>query len=108
MEASPRDQNHIPALILESSSSPGVVISAKGDELTGRLLVDLTGGGTGSVIFYTPTGNVDGINAVFTVLGEPSSVVSDGATYFDGAGYTYAALSITMQIPPSGFIRYTL
>jgi hypothetical protein len=49
MEASPRDQNHIPALVLESSTSSGTVLSAKGDEITGRLLVDASGGGSGTV-----------------------------------------------------------
>lgn len=39
MEA-PRDQNFIPTVLLESSTSPGVVFPAQGDQITGRLLVD--------------------------------------------------------------------
>jgi len=63
------------------------------------------GGGSGWTV-ATPTGTVDSSNASFTVTAEPKCVISDGMTYFDGAGYTYAALSITLDIPPSSFIRY--
>ena len=37
----------------------------------------------------------------FTVSAEPTYIVSDGATYYDGAGYSYAALTVTMTVPPS-------
>jgi hypothetical protein len=53
----------------------------------------------------TPTGDVNSVNQVFTVTNEPNYVVSDGATYFDGAGYTYSSLTITMDSPPSQYIR---
>lgn len=58
-----------------------------------------------SLTVETPTGTVDASNASFTVTAEPLWVVSDGIIYFNGAGYTYAALSITMEVPPSQFIR---
>lgn len=67
------------------------------------------GGGSstgGSSTPLIPTGDVNAMNAVFGVVSEPSSVVADGITYFDGAGYTYASLTITMDIPPSQYIRY--
>ncbi len=48
MADSPRDNNHIPAILLESSTSPGTVITAKGDQITGRLLVDIASA-TGTV-----------------------------------------------------------
>lgn len=44
----PRDQNHVPSMLLESSSTPGLTITAKGDEVTGRLLVD-SAAGSGTV-----------------------------------------------------------
>lgn len=65
---------------------------------------DLTSGGSGITV-ETPAGTVDGSNTAFTVTAEPKWVVSDGITYFDGLGYTYAALNITMDIPPSYGIR---
>lgn len=56
-------------------------------------------------VVSTPTGTVDGSNSVFTVTAEPKWVVSDGIVLFDGLGYTYSALSITLDIPPSYGIR---
>lgn len=58
-----------------------------------------------SITVETPVGTVDGVNTVFTVSAEPKWVVSDGITIFSGAGYTYLALSITMDLAPSSFIR---
>jgi hypothetical protein len=54
----------------------------------------------------TPTGAVNGVNASFVVASRPSSVISDGITYFENSGYTYAALTITLDVPPSQYIRY--
>lgn len=54
----------------------------------------------------TPTGSVNGSNITYTVTNEPVYVVADGTTYFDGAGYTYSALSIVMANAPAAFIRY--
>lgn len=74
----------------------------------------LTGNGTpssplgvvgGGVTVETPVGTVNAVNTIFTVTAEPKWVVSDSATYFNGAGYTYAALTITLDIPPSQYIR---
>lgn len=65
--------------------------------------------GTGSGSGYTkdtPTGDVDSSNTTYTVVAEPAFVVADGITYFDGAGYTYSALSIEMDNPPTQYIRY--
>lgn len=62
----------------------------------------------GAVMYYTPTGTVNGLNASFGVTARPTSVISDGIQYFEDAGYSYAALIITMDIPPSSYIRYTL
>lgn len=65
----------------------------------------LTFSGGGSTTPETPPETVNASNTVFTVSAEPKWVVSDGVTYFDGAGYTYAALSITMDVAPSQYIR---
>lgn len=60
----------------------------------------------GSSTPLTPTGTVDSVNTVFGVASQPSSVVADGITYFEGFGYTYLALNITMAAAPSQYIRY--
>lgn len=43
-----RDQNFVPNMLMESSSTPGLTLNVKGDEITGRLLVD-TASGSGTV-----------------------------------------------------------
>lgn len=63
------------------------------------------GGGGGGVTFETPTGTVNSTNTVFTVTNVPAYVVSDGVTYFENSGYTRSSLTITMDVPPTSFIR---
>lgn len=70
----------------------------------GRKIINVTASGGGTV--STPVGDVDSSNTSFTVTAEPKWVVADGITYYDGAGYTYAALTITMDIAPSQYVRY--
>lgn len=69
----------------------------------GTVTVNATAGS--GVTVETPTGSVNGSNASFTVSDVPKWVVADGITYFDGAGYTYGALTITMDVAPSQYIR---
>ena len=61
--------------------------------------------GSGGITVETPIGTVNGSNATFTVSDVPQYIVADGITYFDGAGYTYGALSITLDVAPSQYIR---
>lgn len=70
----------------------------------GVVTVNATAGG-GGVTVETPVGSVNASNATFTVSDVPQWVVADGITYFDGAGYSYGALSITMDVAPSQYIR---
>jgi hypothetical protein len=89
--------------------TPGTNITITGSGTSGSPYnISSTGGGVGSVIFYTPTGVVNASNAVFGVIADPSSVISDGIVYFEGQGFTYSAPNITLTIPPSEYIRYTL
>jgi hypothetical protein len=64
----------------------------------GTTTISSTGGSSTPLL---ATGVVNGVNAVFGVTARPTSVVSDGTTYFEGSGYSYAALSITFDVPPS-------
>lgn len=61
-------------------------------------------GGTSTPL--APTGIVNGSNQIFGVTAPPSSVVSDGITYFPGAGFLYSNNQITLDVPPSEYIRY--
>lgn len=55
----------------------------------------------------TPVGTIDDSNTTFTVGHQPKYVVVNGAQYFEGAGYTYAAGEIDLSSPvgENGFIR---
>lgn len=60
---------------------------------------------SGGVTFETPSGDVDSTNVTYNVTQTPKYIISDGATYFENAGYTLAGLTITMTVPPQSFIR---
>lgn len=56
----PRDENHVTAIGFESSTTPGLILPGKINELTGRILTSMSGGG-GSGITRTivvTSGNV--------------------------------------------------
>lgn len=78
----------------------GATVVTQGDTST----ITITPG-SGSVTVETPSGAIDETNVTFTVTSTPKWVVSDGVTYFDGAGYTLSGLTLTMDIAPTGFIR---
>lgn len=59
------------------------------------------GGGGGGYTKATPTGTVNGVNTIFTVVATPVYIIADSSTYFENAGYTIAGLTITMETPPS-------
>lgn len=63
-----------------------------------------SGGGAGSTV-ETPPETPNASTTVFTVTAEPKFMVADGVTYFDGAGYTYSALQVTFDVPPSASVR---
>lgn len=56
-------------------------------------------GGAG-LSFETPSGTVNGVNKVFTVLNIPKFLVVNGATLFEGAGYSRASLTLTIDFAP--------
>lgn len=65
-----------------------------------------TGGGTGSGGNYqSVSGLVNAINPTFGYPSNPQAIIGDGITYFSGNGYSYGASVITMDIPPSEYIR---
>lgn len=47
MAQAPRDENFVPTALFESSTTPGLTLSGKIDQTTGRILVDGSAGGTG-------------------------------------------------------------
>lgn len=74
------------------------------DPVTHRLLVDSSGGSSGFTKL-TPTGTVNGVNAVFVFTQAPTYIVSDHATYqvTNSIGTTNwtGTTTVTMTIPPT-------
>lgn len=95
MAEAPRDQNHVTSLLLESSTNPGVVFPAKGDQTTGRILTD-----SAAVSEITVT---DGVTSVQAATIDFIS----GATVTDGGG-GIAEVSIDPPTPagPNGALQY--
>lgn len=79
-------------------------VTAAYSKVNGQDTLTLTANGGGLTV-ETPTGSVNASNTEFTVTAEPQWIVADGTTYYAGAGYTYNALTVTMDVPPSSYIR---
>ena len=97
-----KDQSSVATLIAVSSSDGVSIVRLWADPITHRLLVDNAGGSSG-ITLLPATGTVNGLNASFTFTQEPTVIVSDGATYRVGHGWTWNAgtLTATMSVPPS-------
>ncbi len=111
----PRDQNFVTAALFEIEGSDREVMPGQIDQVTGRILVDVAGGGGSTLVQETPTGTVDGSNTTFATPNTPVFIVVDGMTRprvtdindINGNGFTYNAGTITVNplVPPVSFIR---
>ena len=93
-------------LVLENLAALGA--SASGEFIRKTSLSafeNATPAGGSGISIETPSGLVNSSNVTYTVIAEPKWIVADGITYFDGVGYTYAALTLTMTSPPGLYIR---
>lgn len=81
----------------------GNAISA--EIINGVVTVTVSDSGGSGFTKETPVGDVDEVNTTFTVTTTPVYIVIDGATYFEGAGYSIVGLTLTTDIPPTNFIR---
>lgn len=102
MSDAKRDANMVPTLLGVSSSDGITPVPVYVDPITHRVLVSSA---SNAYTIETPTGTVDGSNQSFTVTNTPVYIISDGATYFENAGYTIVGLTITLTVPPQSFIR---
>lgn len=75
----PRDQNHVATAGFESSSTPGLVLPGQIDEITGRILVDNSGGGSGTVTSVSVVTNQGVSGSVATATTTPAITLSLGA-----------------------------
>jgi len=94
-------------LIQSLNFAAGSGMSIAFSYVNGQPTMSFEATGSGTTV-ETPPESPDAVNTVFTVSARPKWVVADGTTYFEGQGYSYAALQITMDIPPSATIRVIL
>lgn len=87
-------------IVGDTSDLSEVVKSITWGDLKTLINALIAANGSG-VTVEIPTGAVNADNTIFSVTAEPQWVVADGVVYFDGAGYSYSSLSVTMDIPPS-------
>ena len=103
-----KDGNSVASAIFESSTQPGVILRGKIDPLTGRVLVDASGGMGGTLTWYDVTGTINGVNASFTIPVSPASGIIlnlAGQTQVDTVWYTVSGSTITYNpgfIPANG------
>lgn len=114
MADAPRDENHVPSLLMESSSTSGVTLPVKGSEATGRLLVTSAGGsGTvtsvsvvtangfaGSVANATTTPAITIETTITGILQGNGTAISAAST--TGSGDVVLATSPTLVTPNIG------
>lgn len=99
-----RDQNHVPVAGGQSDTDASVVLPFRIDSLTGRVLVDMAGGGGFTVL--PATGVVNSSNTVFTFTQVPTLIVSDGVM-LPAVGnngdvfWTNVGTTVTMVNPPA-------
>lgn len=87
----------------------GITYSAADNDVTRQVDLTLTSS-SGGYTKETPSGSLYDQNTgtggiTFTVTHTPVYIVADGATFFDGAGYTIAGLTVTMANPVTQYIR---
>lgn len=93
-----RDGNSVPTLIGVSSADGVTPVLVAVDPDTGRVLVDMSGGG---ISILTATGTVDDSNVDFVFASEPTVVVVNGAVYRKNRGWTWTlgTLTVTLASP---------
>lgn len=63
---------------------------------------EVGGGGGGSVSLETPTGDVDGVNAVYVFSAPPICVTHQGIIQDLTTDYTVVESTVTFVVPPTG------
>lgn len=71
-----RDQNRIPVATGQSNADSTQSLPFLCDHVTGRLLVDISGGSSTTFYSETPSGAIDGVNKVYTTAHTINTVLS--------------------------------
>lgn len=97
------DQNYVKSLLLESSTNPGTPLTAKGNESTGRLLVDAAGGNVGTVTSVSVVTANGFAGSVATATSTPAIMLSTTITgILKGNGTAISAAVSGTDYQPAG------
>lgn len=91
-----KDGNSVASAIFESSTSPGVILRGQIDQITGRILVDVVGGG-GNTFVYNEV--VSGSGTSWTLANTPvagsQAIYANGQRLTPTVDYTISGAAIT-------------
>ncbi len=91
-----RDGNHVTNMLMESSTTPGLTLNVQGDQSTGRLLVDSSGGGSGTVTSVSVVTANGFAGTVATATTTPAITLTTTVTgILSGNGTAISAASTT-------------
>lgn len=94
-EQSPRDQNFIPAALFESSTQPGVVQAGQINTSTGRVKVDMAGGGSVTSVSVVSANGFAGSVATSTTTPAITLSTTVNSPVLAGNGTAIAAATTT-------------
>lgn len=95
MSEAPRDQNFVPTALFESSSTPGLTLSGKINQSTGRVLVDAAGGNPGTVTAVSVVTANGFAGSVATSTSTPAITLSTTVTgILQGNGTAVSAITV--------------
>lgn len=98
-----KDANSVATLIAVSNADDTTPIRLWADPVTHRLLVDLGGGGGGTLTWYNVSGTIDGANMTFTIPVAPASGIIlylARQPQMDTLDYSVSGSTITMTYAP--------
>lgn len=92
-----KDGNSVASAIFESSTSAGVILRGKIDQITGRILVDVAGGGGGNTFVYNEV--VSGSGTSWTLAATPiaglQAIFANGQRLTPTVDYSITNAAIT-------------
>lgn len=113
----PRDDNHVPAAGFESTSTPGLVLPGQINEVTGRILTSMSGGGgTGTVQTvavatangFAGTSDGDPANPTLTLTTSVTGILKGNGTAISavtiGSGLSYDGTTLSATGGGSGTV----
>lgn len=91
-----KDANSVASAIFESSTSPGVILRGQIDEITGRVLVDMSGGSSNTFVYNEiATGSGTSFTIAHTPVTGLYAVYANGQRLYPTTDFTLSGTTIT-------------